>query len=151
MGTASFVLAALAGLAMLAGCGSLATEQQPSMLTREQAITEYQAETKVLQLPTGTSWPQLPPDMRNDLPDYRYEQGVGQQGAQFHWFCSWAAYGLNHHDQQALTKLDAFTTMSVWSHIDDNGHALFIGIQKGISAGDLNPLRDYVATNCGVA
>ena len=145
-GVARFCLATLAGLALLASCTP--TQQQPTLLTKDQTIAEYQAETKHLQLPPGTTWPDQPLEMNADQPDYRYEPGVGSQGAQFHWYCSWATYGLAHHDAHALKNLETFTTMSAWAHIDDNGHALFNGIQKGIAAGDLDPLRDYVATNC---
>ncbi|MFT4110100.1 hypothetical protein [Propionicimonas sp.] len=45
---------------------------------------------------------------------------------------------------------DAF--LVTWQHdIDDNGHTLFTGIQKGVATGDLEPLRDDVATNCANA
>lgn len=143
----------LTGLAVLAGCASTksTTHQEPSLLTRDQVITEYNTETRALKLPSGARWPDLPAEMKDDPPDYRYEQGVGAQGAQLDWYCSWASYGLAHRSQQALAKLDALTTMSVWSQIDDNGHALFTGIQRGIVAGDLEPLRDYVQTNCADA
>lgn len=141
-------LAALTAL-LLCGCGSTShTPNRAELLTRAEIIAEYRTETTKLTLPPESTWPPEPEHIATDPANYRYEEGVGQQGAQFWWYCSWAKYGITRDDPAALSKLSQIKTMSLWPHIDDNGKAMFNEISTQIDAGNFAPVEGYVATNC---
>lgn len=146
---ARITLAALAALLLLCGCGSAArTPTRTHLLTRTEIIAEYHTESAKLTLPPGSIWPSIPQQIATDPADYRYEAGVGQQGAQFWWYCSWAKHGISRDDPVALARLNQVKTMSLWSHIDDTGKAMFNEISTQIGAGNLGPLKDYLTSNC---
>lgn len=103
----------------------------------------------MLELPPGRDWPEVPSELDGDLPEsVMYQEGIGQQGAQFEWYCAWAGHGLVSGNKRDLNRLEGFKQMSIWSHIDDVGHNLYERIHDGIAAGDLEPLREYVSNNC---
>lgn len=107
---------------------------------------EYQEETQVLELPPGLTWPGVPSELEEVLPEsVMYEEGVGQQGAQFEWYCAWASQGLASGNLGDLDQLESFKEMTIWWHIDDVGQSLYERIQEGISTVDLTPLREYVS------
>lgn len=154
------VLAATAGAVVaLAGCaapsgGSPPPTPPPVLLTAAEARAEYLEQTGRLTLPAGQEWPASPSSLRADAapPGQMFEAGVGEQEAQFYWYCSWATVALGDAQERswAMDMLDSFEALSVWQRMDSNGHALFRGIQESAVSADMEPLAAYVADNCAV-
>lgn len=126
----------------------------PVLLDRDGIIAEYENETDKLQLANGDSWESDPiqlsaPDS-NEARKLMWEEGIGAQTAQFQWYCSWAREALNQKSDReaALERLERFRAMSVWQMMDDNGHRMFTKIITRAKSGDLDPLSEYVRTNC---
>lgn len=134
-------------LAIFPACSSNPSNS-PRLLTREQAIAEYRAYAKQLELPPGHEWPDVPVTVRTSIsPEAVYEVGVGEGDADLWWYCAWAKYGLTR-DQAALRILGQFRQSRVWPRIDAHGRTLFIEIEKGVGAGNVVMLLEYVEANC---
>ena len=80
-----------------------------------------------------------------------FEVGVGAQTAQFSWYCLWAEAALRADGgsrREALTRLRAFPSLSVWRAMDEVGHTMFTEQLAEAERGDPQALSEYVATNC---
>ncbi|MBB1246682.1 hypothetical protein GL263_24475 [Streptomyces durbertensis] len=127
---------------------------QPALLDEKEILAEYSAETDRLELAPGDVWDPRPQQLTADSPGpegpMKFERGVGEQTAQFQWYCSWAKHALADEGaaQDAFVHLNKFPTLSVWDAMDENGHALFTGISEGAARGQLDELADYVDDNC---
>lgn len=132
----------------------LPDSRHPVVLDEQQILAEYRAETGRLQLAPGDRWDPRPAQLTVGAPgssrSLMFEQGVGAQTAQFYWYCSWASAALADDGLggDALAELEAFPTLSVWQHMDTNGHALFRHISDRAAQGDLDELAGYVANDC---
>ena len=138
-------------LPALAGC-TTADGNQPILLTWQETMSDYDHETRLLQLPQGARW--SPEDAEASLgspdPKQLYEAGIGAQMAELEWYCAWAAVAL--HDKgmrsDAATQMRKLTSMSVWSHMDDNGHRLYESLNDSVTRGDVGPIPVYLNSFC---
>ncbi|ARF73481.1 hypothetical protein B7C62_15330 [Kitasatospora albolonga] len=127
----------------------------PVLLDEEGILAEYVAETGRLKLAPGDVWHPRPQQLIAEPPGpegpMKFERGVGEQTAQFRWYCSWAELALTDEDaaEDALVQLDRFPDLSVWDTMDENGHILFTGISEEAARGQLDDLAEYVVDNCG--
>ena len=142
----------------LGGCAVTPTPRAeavpaPVLVDVAQARAEYAARTHELHLPEGRSWPAIPEILMEGAvsPGHMFERGVGQQEAEFQWYCVWADVALAEPARRSLavTARGAFDETGAWTQMDDNGRALFGGIQDALGRGDLLPLTEYAASNCG--
>lgn len=154
MNTRRRMLFALVTLAVPACSADSAVPTTAKVLTYDQALKEYRDATARLELAPGATWRAtakgLDPADESGAPQM-FEAGVGSQGAELQWYCSWAGQALTStgaDQQQALDTLDGFEELGVWQKMDANGHALFTTILAGARLGDLASLTDYVDGNC---
>ncbi|MHC5903948.1 hypothetical protein ACVNF4_08575 [Streptomyces sp. S6] len=139
----------------LTACGSPSVMSGPELLGEAEILAEYERETGRLELAPGDTWDPDPRQLKADSPDpdgpMKFERGIGEQTAQFQWYCSWARSALTGKGAQraaALARLEEFPTFSVWKAMDDNGHTLFTGISEEVSRDRTDALEEYVAGNC---
>lgn len=94
---------------------------------------------------------QRPPHLDGEQDGMMFHVGVGAQTAQFSWYCRWAEAALladGGSRREALTRLRAFPSLSVWSAMDEVGHTMFTEQLAEAERGDRQVLAEYVATNC---
>lgn len=147
------VVAVLAAACAGGARAFLAPPPDLDLLDGQEVMQEYVAETAHLTLPSGGEWAidSTRALIGADDPNHHFERGVGAQTAQLEWYCSWATVAISGSSQRdaALLELPRIEHMSVWVTMDANGHRLHRAIHDRVARGDVAPMREYVATNCG--
>jgi hypothetical protein len=117
-------------------------------LTPTQAIQEYRAEARRLQLPPGLQWPKSAlgaPEAAG------YEEGFAAGRADLYWFIAWSRVAVSPRSSAAARR----TALKQLSHVYETpffrknltGKARFREMVVHAQQGDVSELRGFVAVN----
>jgi hypothetical protein len=140
-------------LATLVGCTTAAPTAE--LLSEAEVIHEYRLEATRLELAPYGVWPEHPIALMSHDGRMYYEANIGNQTAQLIWYCSWARYGLGAADREqedevslALLNMSDINQMSIWRHMDDDGHELFNSNLDAARRSDWDALAGFVDAAC---
>ena len=112
---------------------------------------EYRAAQQQLTLPARHRWPELPLPTADpvDGTPYTYGPGVGTEWAEWYWFDMWASVAASETvsaslRETAVATLPSFYETQAFKTTAEAGY--FREIISKAGRGDLDPLREYVAT-----